>query len=164
MGFNYTPRSAEDIKREEAAKRVLENGTYDFEVFKSVPHISGKSGQEMIKVTLRVFGPAGRTVLVDDYLTPAAAAKLRHFADTTGTTAEYEAGSFCAEILTGRGGSVKLGTEEQDGYPPRNKVRDYVVQQPKAATATRVTAPKPATQASPVAPKSGECDPDDCPF
>lgn len=119
--MKFTPDSEEKLNEE----RLLPEGTYDFEVYKALDAVS-KKGNEMIRLTLRVFNRDGRTVLVDDYLMEAVKFKLIHFCKATGLYPRYESGELVAEDCVGRAGEVVLRIEKQDGYEPKNSVKDYV--------------------------------------
>lgn len=127
--MKFTPKSQDTITREERerkAKRLLPPGDYDFEVIQAEDKVSN-AGNDMIKLTLRVFAPDGTTVLVDDYLMEKMAYKLRHFADGTGLTARYDSGEMVAFDCVGASGKVTLKHETSEKYDPKCVVKDYVV-------------------------------------
>ncbi len=117
--MKFTPKTEDDLKRES----LLEAGTYDFEVMSAEDAIS-KKGADMIALKLRIFTDRGERS-VSDWLMPSMGFKLRHFAETTGMLAAYDAGTFNAEDCKGRSGRVLLRVEVQEGYSPKNSVRDY---------------------------------------
>jgi hypothetical protein len=125
-----------------------------------------KAGNEMLKLKLMVFGD-GSSPHVYDYLLEKLAYKLRHFAETTGLLAAYEAGELTAEMCLNREGYCKLVIERQDGYEPRNNVKDYIVKEKAAApdplTAVPATAPRPAPPRPRPVPAAAGFD-DDIPF
>ena len=125
-------------------------GVYPFEVMEAVDTFS-KAGNEMIKLKLCVFGDDGQTPHIYDYLLEKLPFKLRHFAETTSLLPQYEAGELTAVHCLNREGWVKLSIEEQEGFSPKNSVKDYV-ENPKDATAPAAPvapAPRPH-QAAPV--------------
>jgi hypothetical protein len=139
--MKFTPKSVEEI----ALDSLLPEGVYPFEVLDAVDTLS-KAGNEMLKLKLVVFGD-GSSPHIYDYLLEKLAYKLRHFAEATGLLAEYEAGELTAQHCVNKEGYCKLGIERQDGYEPRNTVKDYMVKE-KAAdkdplTAVPATAPLP---------------------
>lgn len=117
--MRFTPKTNEELQRE----ALLEPGYYDFEVVSAEDAVS-KSGSEMIALKLRIFSDRGERS-VRDWLLPNMSYKLRHFAETTGLLPAYEAGTFNAEDCKGRTGRVLLKIETQEGYQPKNSVRDY---------------------------------------
>ncbi len=117
--MKFTPKTEEDLKRE----ALLEAGTYDFEVVSAEDAVS-KSGNEMIAIKLRVFSDRGERS-VRDWLMPSMGFKLRHFAETTGMVAAYDAGTFNAEDCKGRTGRVILTIKDSEQYGPQNNVKDY---------------------------------------
>jgi hypothetical protein len=138
--MRFAPKSAEEL----AMESLLPEGIYPFEVLDAIDTLS-KAGNEMLKLKLVVFGD-GSTPHVYDYLLEKLAYKLRHFAETTGLLAAYEAGELTAEMCLNKEGYCKLTVERQEGYEPRNTVKDYVVMKSQAAAPdplTAVPAPPP---------------------
>jgi hypothetical protein len=109
----------------EAAVEVIPAGTYDAVVKKATDEVS-KSGNDMIKLILTVYTPAGITVDVFDYLvfSDAVLYKVKHFCESAGidfAKGELEGGE-CVE----KNVKVKLAIDSQEGYPDKNVVKDYV--------------------------------------
>ena len=146
--MKFVPKSEEDLKR----ASLLPPGVYDFEVTKAEDAIS-KKGSEMIALTLRVFGDSGERT-IRDWLMPSMGFKLKHFADTTGLTGAYDAGTLCAEDCKGRSGRVILVIKDSEQYGPQSNVKDYEKQK-AAAEPAMVQVPKPIKPA-PLASASGE--------
>jgi hypothetical protein len=150
--MRFEPKSADEI----AMDSLLPEGVYPFEVMQATDKIS-QAGNEMIELKLVVFGDES-TPHVFDYLLEKLAYKLRHFAETTGLLAAYEAGELTAEMCLNKEGYCKLAVEKKAGYDPRNTVKDYVVKDKTAATQDPLTAvpatapqrprPQPAQQAA----------------
>ena len=164
--MRFVPKSSEEI----ALDSLLPEGVYPFEVLAAVDTLS-KAGNEMLKLKLVVFGD-GDVTHVYDYLLEKLAYKLRHFAEATGLLTEYEAGELTADMCLNKEGYCKLAVERQEGYEPRNTVKDYVVQAKPAATdpltavpATAAPRPRPRPQPAPqpVAAAGADFD-DDIPF
>lgn len=144
--MKFQPKTDDEIKRAMCAAP----GTYDFEVANAVDGFSkvkedGSGGNPMTTLTLRVFvGQSERTV--KDFLMEKLQFKLKHFMYSVGFGAEYEAGGLDAALLIGRAGKLVLAIQEQEGYGPKNVVKDYVsgvkgeTEQPKAP----ITAPRAA--------------------
>lgn len=148
--MKFTPKTADELARES----LLAAGTYPFEVMEALEKVSQK-GNDMIKLKLNVFGPNGEQAHVYDYLLESMAFKLRHFAETTGLLKEYDSGQLSPHSCIGKGGFVKLGIEESAGYPPKNAVKDYIVQHSPAAPSER-----PQQRVA----KNGQSFDDDIPF
>lgn len=126
--MRFKPQTEQEIQ----AMSLIEAGTYPFEVLEA-EDTKSKSGNEMIKVKLRIWDNMGRERMVFDYLLEAMAFKLRHFCDATGLLDKYEAGSLQASDLLSRNGKLELevevGKAKPDGsgnYPDKNRVGDYV--------------------------------------
>ena len=161
--MRFEPKSSEEL----AMESLLPEGVYPFEVMQATDKIS-QAGNEMIELKLVVFGD-GSTPHVFDYLLEKLAYKLRHFAETTGLLAAYEAGELTAEMCLNREGYCKLAVEKKAGYEPRNTVKDYVVPKDKAASdpLTAVPAPpppRPRPQPAPQPVAAGADFDDDIPF
>ena len=138
--MKFVPKTADELARD----NLLPAGVYPFEVIEAVDTLS-KVGNEMIKLKLMVFGPDGETPHVFDYLLEKLAYKLRHFAEFTGLLPQYEAGELTAIHCLNKQGYVKLAIEEQEGFSPKNSVKDYVEKPEGAATpAPRPAATRPA--------------------
>lgn len=119
---------------------LLEEGVYSFEVLAASETIS-KTGNEMIKIKLAAFGPNGQQAHIYDYLLEKLAFKLRHFCETTGLLAKYEAGTLSELDCEGKTGLVKIKIEPANGgYSAKNVVHDYV-KPANAPALTTVSAP-----------------------
>lgn len=130
-------RFAPKTEQELASELVMPAGTYDFEVTEAEEKTS-KAGNEMIVVTLKVFGNDGGFRMVTDYLMEKMGFKLRHFCCTTGLIQAYNAGSLSAAKCEGRSGKVILQVDPErksdDGtktFPPKNSVKDYLDEEVK---------------------------------
>jgi len=105
---------------------LLEEGVYPFEVISASETIS-KTGNEMIKIKLNVFGQNGQQAHVLDYLLEKLAFKLRHFCEVTGLLPKYDNGSLSELDCEGKQGWLKLKVEPATGgYSAKNSVADYV--------------------------------------
>lgn len=142
-------------KTEEQVRRLLPDGDYDFEIVQALDKNSS-NGNPMIELNLRIFVGGGEK-FVKDWVMEKVDYKLRHFAFAVGMGPAYEAGGLDAELLVGRAGKVKIGTEPAKGdFPPKNKVVDYVVpaDQKEASSAAKKPAgvtpsPTPSTDEPP---------------
>lgn len=121
--MRFTPKSEHEIE----AESLLPKGTYDFEVAKAVDAVSKKSGNEMIKVSLKIFAPNGGTPFVFDYLLEAFLSKLLNFCSGTGLMHAYNSGNLTADMLEGKCGKVIIDVEPASGqYKAKNVVVDYI--------------------------------------
>ena len=115
-----------------ALDRLLPEGVYDFQVVNAEDSVSSK-GNEMIKLTIKVFSDGGHDIVIMDYLLSAMARKLRHFAYAVGLGDAYEHGMIDAVHCLGRSGKIELiveeGKQKPEGgnYPAKNSVKDYIV-------------------------------------
>jgi hypothetical protein len=128
--MRFAPKSQKQIDED----RLLPEAEYPFQVSGGEDKVS-KSGNEMIKLTVRVFKPDGNFILVDDYLLESIAYKLRHAAEACDLTPAYESGQLAGEMFIGKTGSLKLKIQKDKNavYPDKNVIGDYVV--PKAGVA-----------------------------
>ncbi len=126
--MRINPKSNEELQ----SLGLIEPGVYSFEVMNALDTVS-KSGNDMIKLQLKVWDKSGAERIIFDYLLDAMAFKLRHFAESTGLLDKYNHGELLAEDCVHRCGKVELaiekGSPKQDGgmYPDKNTVKDYVV-------------------------------------
>lgn len=104
---------------------LLAPGVYDFECVEA-EDTESKAGNDMAAIQIRIDG---HPLKIADWLvaTEAMAFKVRHFAETTGLLAEYEAGDLPAEMMIGKIGRVKIGIRPAEGqFRAKNNVVDYV--------------------------------------
>lgn len=130
--MRFSPLS--EKQADEMAANIWPDGNYDFEVKSAIEKVSA-AGNGMFALELWIFNSDGDRRMVFDYLVDSEKAKwkMRHFADATGLTREYESGSLNEQDMEGRTGKCTLGTQPaKDGYQAKNVVRGYV----KAAGAT----------------------------
>lgn len=140
MALNFKPKTESDLKRASLAPA----GEYPFDVLQASEEVSKKTGNPMIKVKLGIYNGDRIGAHVFDYLITTMEAKLRHFCDTTGLLAKYEAGTLCAQDCMGRSGTVRLVIDDKDpAYEPKNAVKDYV---PRKAKALRAELPPGVAQ------------------
>jgi hypothetical protein len=124
--MRFEPKSREQFQNE----RLIPKKTIcDAEVIRAEEKTS-KAGNPMIAILLKVYHEAN-SVLINDWLV-AGSQKLLNFCDLAGIGDAYMRGEVTAELVNGRAVTVKVGIEEQDDYPPKNKVIDYVA--PKATS------------------------------
>lgn len=124
--MKFTPKSEEEI----AAMGLISAGFYEFTVLDAEDMIS-KTGNDMIKLTLRVKDSNGIMHTLFDYLLEKMAFKLRHFCENSGLLSKYEAGELTAADCIDKKGIAEIivqpGQEKHDGskYPDKNAVKDY---------------------------------------
>lgn len=118
----YIPENVSD----EAPSMLLPKGIYNFHV-SNAEDTTSKSGNEMIKLTLKVFDTKGKAHTVWDYLIDLESQwyKSKHFLQTCGMT--YEKVDLKSVNCLGKSGKVIIDIQkDKDGkYPDKNVVRDY---------------------------------------
>lgn len=129
--FTFQPMTEEEIN----SVNLIEEGTYDFEVIKSMRKIS-KSNNPMAELKLSIWDHEGKQHLIFDYLVfstvPLNIRKVKHFCDTTGLSENYQQGQL-PEELARLSGKVHIGIQEgqpkpEGGYyPQKNYVIDYIM-------------------------------------
>lgn len=122
------PKSESEIKTFD----LLPDGVYPFTVLNS-DEVASKSeknkGRMMFAVKLNVHGANGDRHVYSYFSDWFSEWLLRHFADTTGQLAAYEAGELDGKngAFQGKTGFVKIKTEPAGKYPAKNVVEDYIV-------------------------------------
>lgn len=116
-------------KDESELNPLLPKGVYDFEVIKAEDKQTKRTGADMIALTLRVWGPTGGTVLVNDWLVfmENCLYKVLHFCEATGKREQHDTGNLMAEDCMGATGQVKLDIQKSDEFGEQNTVKDYVM-------------------------------------
>lgn len=132
MALSFKPQSEDELKR----GILLEDGDYDFEVLAAEDAVSAK-GNPMIKLKLGVWNPAGKQQWVFDYILEAFPSKLRHFCDSVGLRARYEAGTLSSHDCQGRSGRCRIViVQDKEGkYEDKNQVDDYLLRPARAIQA-----------------------------
>jgi len=159
--MRFQPRTEADIKAESNQRNLWPKGTYDFEVVSASDEVS-KSGNDMIKLVLKVYDASGNSQMVWDYLLEAMAAKLVHACDALGLNDRYDSGELDASDFDGKAGQVILYIQKgQNGYPDKNAVADYV--RPKGGAAAHAVTPRVPAAVAARAKGGGDID-DEIPF
>jgi hypothetical protein len=145
--MKFAPKTEDEIRKEQEKRGAWPPGIYDAEIVSAVEKLS-KAGNDMIEMTLQVYHPDdGTTRQVYDWLLEAMAYKLRHCCEAVGLSDAYDSGSLEAWQLEGKSVRVKLGIDAKAEIK-RNKVMDYVVEEPAAPARAPVqraaSASKPA--------------------
>jgi hypothetical protein len=128
--MRFTPVSEEEA----AAVNLLPKGDYDAVVQSAVDKTSKTSGNEMIELTLTVYGDDSKERKVRDWLvsTDGGQAKIQRFCKSAGLWDMYQSGELSADCCGNVNVRVKIGQQPGEGdYPPKNKVVDYLP--PKAS-------------------------------
>ena len=131
--MTFAPKTDKQL----AEENLLPGGEYDYEVMEVTEQFS-KSGNEMVKLRLRIFHGESGTRTLTDYLLEAMAGKLKHFCTSHGMQDKYDAGTLCADDCMGLTGRVRIGIKKDKTgqYPDQNTVFDYVVAKGATTTAT----------------------------
>ena len=120
--MRFQPKSKEEAER----GPLLPDGEYEAVVHEA-EDTESKKGNEMLKLTLDVYGPDGERVRVWDYLLDQFSFKLYHFCESAGLLDKYNTGVLVDADCVGARVMAKIATQEGEGsYPDRNVVVDYV--------------------------------------
>ncbi len=121
------------------ADSLWPKGEYDFEVVNAEPAKSGPQsknpGTEFIKLNVRLWNADGATRFVKGTLHPSMEFQLRHFCDAGGLLAKYDTGTLSHLDCIGVSGKLKLKiVDEQDNFPAKNEIADFIVEKKESAT------------------------------
>lgn len=156
--MRFTP-----ISEQEAASQSVSlwpPGDYDFEVRNATDKTSA-SGNEMTALEVWIYNEDGGRRLIFDYLVASEKTvwKIRRFAEACGLLDKFDAGSIEAADCEGRTGRCKIVVSPaQNGYEPKNTIRDYI----KSAGAK--ASPKAPSPRKPVPAGKGTDLDDEIPF
>ena len=124
--MRFTPKTEAELKESE----LLPEGEYQFEILTAEDTQSKSTGNDMLKLSLRIFENGGEnSQRVFDYLVSIDSMiwKIRHFAESIGMLPEYESGEMLAETLPGRTGKCKIIIQPASGqWDAKNAVKDYL--------------------------------------
>jgi len=122
--MNFKPHTEQEL----ADMKLWKKGVYDFEIADAFEKESKTSGNPMIELRLKVFGPDGSARVISDYLVEKRGAKLRHAAEACGLLDKYNSGSLSNSDFQNKRGKLTLGIERDNTktYPDKNVVLDYV--------------------------------------
>jgi len=126
--FSFRPITETDQQLEQMRFKLLEPDTYDFVVEKATSEVS-KSGNQMIKLVLKIWDKEGREVTIFDYLVDIdyMRYKIKHFCEAVGLSDKLAAGSFNESDCEGKGGKAVIVIQKSKKYGDRNSVSDYLV-------------------------------------
>lgn len=165
MSFKFTPKSeaAFKVEEQERAESLLwEIGQYPFEVTNAFNKVSAEKfddegnyksgGKAMIELRINIFNDEGKFQSLLDFLLPDGpfAFKLRHAAYACGLGANYESGDIDVLDFKGKTGIVKVGIQKaQNGYPARNNILDYILDEAASAQYSAVKTDKAQKETPP---------------
>lgn len=128
--YTFTPMTEEEID----SASLLTEGTYDFEVKKSIRKLS-KSGNAMSEILVIVYDKDGKQHSLFDYLVfsqvPLCIRKVKHFCEAVGLIDQYNKGEL-SEDFGGYSGKLQIGISDEKPnpnggvYPKKNIVIDYI--------------------------------------
>ncbi len=133
--FTFPVLSDDEIKN----MNLLPEGMYQFKVHgvesstADGKQLVSKSGNQMIKITLKVLDATGRERLITDYLVALESMvfKIKHFCESLGL--DYNKGSFQPNACLGMKGKLQLVIQKgkkkdnsEEYYSDKNSVKDYV--------------------------------------
>jgi hypothetical protein len=106
---------------------LIPKGIYDFSII-NAEEVLSKSGNEMIKLQVRIYMPDGRERILFDYLLEALEFKVGHFAEATGLLDTYQSGSLNAHECIGKSGKCKIiiQADKTNQYPDKSVIADYI--------------------------------------
>jgi len=122
-------------------EKLLPEGEYGFVISDAKEKVS-KAGNEMIELTVRVYKPDGKFVLINDYLMEKMLYKILHCSEACGLLERYNSGELQADEFIGKEGYAKIKTQKSTdpNYSDKSVISDYVV--PKAGEAKTFIPPK----------------------
>ncbi len=142
--MKFTPKSDEQIAKEEAGRMLWEKGVYSYEIIERVTFGTNTiettdkksaAGNDMLVLVVKIFNDDGRESVVIDYITEAVSFKLKHLAYANGLGSQYDGGELHARDFIGKCGKAKIGVskgkKKDDGsgnYPDKNSIADYLVE------------------------------------
>lgn len=119
--MKFQPKTEKELNEE----RLLPEGDYPFEISAAEAKKS-KKGNDMMVLTVRVYKPDGKFLLVTDYLMEALLYKLLHCCQACGLEDQYNKGELSPEMFIGKTGMLKLKIDPEGDYPAKNSVKDYI--------------------------------------
>jgi hypothetical protein len=121
--FNFEPKTEDELTD------LLEEGEGNYEVISAEAGTS-KAGNPQIKLSLKAWDKNGEQKFIYDYLvlngSKFSMRKIKHFCESSGMEEFYKAGKFSAPDCLNRTGKCIIGKQHDDGYLPKNTIKDYV--------------------------------------
>lgn len=122
--MSYTPKSEDQLIRE----GLYPDGVYDVTCVDTDDKPS-KSGNTMFTLKIHVFDDEGNAQIVTDYIALGSnfgERKFRHAASAFNLMDLYESGNLTAADFKDKSAKAQIATQEgQNGYGPKNVVKDY---------------------------------------
>ena len=142
--MKFTPKSDEQIEKEQRERMLWDKGVYSYEILEYVTFgtktiktcdTQSQKGNDMMQLVVKLFNDDGRESVLIDYITESLAFKLKHLAYSHGMGQQYDAGELHAPDFIGKCGKAEVGVskgkKKEDGsddkYPDKNSIVDYVV-------------------------------------
>ena len=121
--MRFEPKTAAEIN---ASKMKLKEGPANFEIIKAEDTFS-KHGNEMIKLTLRVWDCEGKWAQIFDYLVSNVPWKMLQFLNSISRPEIYETGVIDVESLLGASGGcvIKIQRDNSGVYGDRLVIAAY---------------------------------------
>lgn len=125
--MKYQPLTKEELA---AQRGTLKPGLCEFQVVDAQDQIS-KSGNDMVKLSLRVWDSEGKEGQIFDYLVASASWKIASFFESIGNPQAYESGEIDTVVVVGAAGKAKLEIEKDPTYGDKAKIKAYLKPQEK---------------------------------
>lgn len=124
MNFTFEPKTDEEL----AKGNLLAEGEYDFQIIEVIAR-SSHAGNPMLEISINLTSETGDQVFVKDFLVsmPKMVWKIKRFCECIGLKEEYKKGKIEPDALKGLKGRAQVCIEKKDNFPPRNKIKDYIV-------------------------------------
>lgn len=133
--MKFTAKTAKQISEE----ILWPKGNYAFEILEATDEIAKSSGNEQIKLKVKVFKDDGASQNIFDYLSSAdkMAWKLRSASEACGLLSDYEKEHLEAYQFVGKTGYCEVVIQpEQNGYDAKNSIKKYLTDKVAAAPKT----------------------------
>jgi len=110
------------------AVNLIPDGEYDAEIV-DAEETKSKAGNDMMKLTVKVFPGGGDRIVFDYAVVPKTLYKLKQLAAAVGEGAKFAAGQLEPSDLRGKGCRVTIETEAgKNGFDDKNAIRRYLPQ------------------------------------
>lgn len=158
--MKYSYKTPQELESE---RPMLSEGEADFEIVKAEDAISKSSGNEMIKLSVKVWDSEGQTAIIFDYLVSTVPFKIKQVCESVGRPEWYAANyDLNPGDLIGQSGKCVLKNEKNQDpqYPDRLKIASYL----KGSASEAATINKPVSTANTEPPQSSSDFDDDIPW
>lgn len=118
MSFKYNPKDADN--------KLIPDGEYEAHVLEA-EEMKSKAGNDMIKLTIKVWAHGDAFHLFDYVVNPSSLWKLKRLAGAVGMMDRFESGAFEPRDLIGKNclAFVKTKKDESGKYPDQNVIMKY---------------------------------------